>query len=91
MSFILLEFTKSYVQGRVKPETFSEAYIELYRIERDQNLLLKDNAELSEYLSSIFCIVDLYNPELDKEEYEFNDEDLFIQVSTELKKLHNKT
>lgn len=32
MSFILLEFTKSYVQGRVKPETFSEAYIELYRI-----------------------------------------------------------
>ncbi|ENU1227267.1 colicin immunity domain-containing protein [Providencia rettgeri] len=89
MSYMLLEFTKSYAEGRVKPETFSEAYIELYRLERDHNLLLKDNDKLSECLSSIFCIADLYNPESDKEEYELNDEDLLIQVNVELDKLND--
>nr|WP_314263752.1 colicin immunity domain-containing protein [uncultured Moellerella sp.] len=90
MSFILLEFTKSYIKGRVKPDIFTEAYIELYRIERDHNFLIKDNAKLNECLSSIFCIADLYNPELDKEEYELNDEDLFIQINAELEKLNCK-
>ncbi|NBM96098.1 colicin immunity protein [Proteus penneri] len=89
MSFMLLAFTKSYAEGRIKPETFSEAYIELYRLERDYDLLLKDNNKLSECLSSIFCIADLYNPNLDKEEYELNDEELLIQVNAELEKLNS--
>lgn len=87
MSFITLEFAKSFINGRITPHVFSEAYIELYRIERDNNLLLNDEDNLSECLSAIFCLADLYNPDSDKEEYELNDEQLIAQIAQELKKL----
>lgn len=87
MSLIILEFVRSFVDERITPQVFSEAYIELYRIERDNNLLLKEETDVSECLSSIFCLADLYNPDADKEEYELDDKKLLELVAEELKKL----
>lgn len=88
MSLIALEFAKSFVNGGITAQVFAEAYIELYRIERDNGLLLKDEDSVSECLSTIFCLADLYNPDSDKEEYELNDKQLIEQIEQELKKLN---
>lgn len=76
MSLLLTKFINSYIDGRVSTQTFVDAYIELWRIERDMGILPQDEPLLSEVLSSVFCIVDLYNPEVDRENYEFDDDAL---------------
>lgn len=81
MSVVLLEFAKSFALDRLSATVFSEAYIELWKIERDGGWLIKDSSALSECLSSIFCAADMYsaNGEL-REEYELNDEKLRDEV-----------
>ncbi|QYN45817.1 colicin immunity domain-containing protein [Gilliamella sp. ESL0405] len=87
MSLTILEFTRSLVNGRITPQVFVEAYIELYQIERDNNILINDEDSISECLSSIFCLADLYNPDSDREEYELDESQLIEQIEQELKKL----
>lgn len=74
MSLAFLEFARSYVAGRLTAEIFSEAYIELWKIERNRNLLQLDEPSLSECLSSIFCAADMYESDESMEEYELDDE-----------------
>ncbi|WP_396018876.1 colicin immunity domain-containing protein [Erwinia aphidicola] len=50
-------------------------------MECDSNLLVQDDDNLSELLSSVFCIADMYNPDDDREEYEFNEEQLRHEIS----------
>lgn len=80
MSYLLLDFAKSFSSGRLSAAVFADAYIELWRIERDNENVLKYDAAISEGLSTIFCLADLYNPEDDREEYELDDEQLQEQV-----------
>ncbi|CAP40934.1 colicin immunity domain-containing protein [Bordetella petrii] len=81
MSFVLLEFAKSFVEGRISAPVFSEAYMELWKIERDSGSLIRDESALSERLSSIFCAADMYNSDSEsREEYEFDDEQLRFEV-----------
>ncbi|WP_417704497.1 colicin immunity domain-containing protein [Pseudomonas sp.] len=81
MSVVLFEFAKSFAVGRLSAVVFSEAYIELWKIERDRGLLVADATLLSECLSSMFCAADMYcgDDEL-REEYEFNDEQLKLEI-----------
>ncbi|WP_312595093.1 colicin immunity domain-containing protein [Stutzerimonas nitrititolerans] len=90
MSLILLEFAKSFVSERLSAEVFSDAYIELWKIERDKGLLLGDASALSECLSSIFCAADMYcaDDEL-REEYELNGDQLRNEVLRIIKKLES--
>ena len=76
MSITLLEFARSLVEGRIAPQIFVEAYIELYRIERDNNLLINDEDCINECLFTIFCLADLYNPDIDRDEYKLNGQQL---------------
>lgn len=76
MSITLLEFARSLVEGRIAPQIFVEAYIELYRIERDNNLLINDEDSIIECLFTIFCLADLYNPDIDRDEYKLNGQQL---------------
>lgn len=87
MSLTLLEFTKSFLKNRLEPKIFAEAYIELWKIERDLNLILQDPPLLSEVLSTIFCISDNYYPDEDRLESEFNSEQLYQHVQAELNRL----
>ncbi|QDQ86693.1 colicin immunity protein [Alcaligenaceae bacterium SJ-26] len=83
MSVQLILFAKSYVSGRISADIFSEAYMELWKIERDNCFLNKDGKILSESLFSIFCLADMYNGEDDKEDYEF-DADLLLRKVGEI-------
>ncbi|OPA85727.1 colicin immunity protein [Pseudomonas fluorescens] len=87
MSLTILEFARSYVAGRLSSEVFSEAYIELWKIERDRNILKLDEPPLSECLFSIFCAADMYEPNESREEYEFDDEMLRSEVATLVRKI----
>ncbi|HAL68194.1 MAG TPA: colicin immunity protein [Pseudomonas sp.] len=87
MSRTILEFAKSFVAGRLSAESFSEAYIELWKIERDSNLLQLDEPSLNECLSSIFCAADMYEVGDSREEYEFDGEMLKSEVARLVEKL----
>ncbi|MBC3949265.1 colicin immunity domain-containing protein [Pseudomonas folii] len=87
MSLTLLEFAKSYVAGRLTSEIFSEAYSELWKIERDRNVLQLDEPSLSECLSSIFCAADMYEPDQSREVYELDDEILKAKVANLIRKV----
>lgn len=87
MSLTILEFARSYVAGRLTAEIFSEAYIELWKIERDRNILQLDEPLLSECLSSIFCAADMYEPNESREEYELDDEMLRSEVASLVQKI----
>ncbi|MWK59162.1 colicin immunity protein [Pseudomonas otitidis] len=82
MSLTVLEFARSFVAGRLTAEVFSEAYIELWKIERDRKVLQLDEPSLSECLSSIFCAADMYEPDESTEEYELDDEVLRSEVAS---------
>lgn len=81
MSITLFEFAKSFVNERLNACVFSNAYIELWRIEGQQGICKLDDSRLSGCLSSIFCVADLYNPDSDREEYEFDEVQLRSKVS----------
>jgi hypothetical protein len=88
MSRTLLGFARAYVDERLSAVVFSEAYIELWRIERDSGVLLLDPPELGECLSSIFCAADMYCWDDDlREPYEFDDEKLKLEVASLVSKM----
>lgn len=87
MSITILALAKSFKEEILSAPQFVSAYIELWRYERDSGLLLKDEDNLSECLSSIFCLADLYNPNLDREEYELDELQLREKVSALLDRL----
>ncbi|WP_145529792.1 colicin immunity domain-containing protein [Yersinia alsatica] len=81
MNYLLLDFASSFVAERLSATVFSEAYIELWRIERDNKNTLSYDVNISNCLSSIFCLADMYNPDKDREEYEFNDDQLRDEIN----------
>jgi Colicin D. len=87
MSLTIFEFARSYVAGRLTAEIFSEAYIELWKIERDKNILQHDEPSLSECLSSIFCAADMYGPDESRECYELDGEMLRSEVASLVRNL----
>lgn len=87
MSITILEFAKSYVSGRLTAEVFCNSYIELWRIERENKILQDDEFRMGACLSSIFCVVDLYNPSPDREIYEFDNDHLHLEILRILKEL----
>ncbi|MHA6790232.1 colicin immunity domain-containing protein [Pseudomonas bijieensis] len=87
MSLTILEFARSFVAGRLTAEIFSEAYIELWKIERDRKVLQLDEPSLSECLSSIFCAADMYEPGESREDYELDDEMLRAEVANLVQKI----
>ena len=80
MSQALLTLAKEFVSGALAPDAFVEQFANGWREERDAGLLVKDDDALSETLSTIFCFADLYNPEEDREEYEYDERRLRAEV-----------
>ena len=88
MTYTILEFVNSFVNSRLSADDFANAYLELWRIEREREVWKHKEYDLGGVLASIFCVADLYNPDDDKEDYEFNDDQLKHKV-IELLKEHD--
>lgn len=81
MSQSLKNYIDSFISKDINADYFADAYMMKWKIERDSNLLVQDDDNLSELLSSVFCIADMYNPDDDREEYEFNEEQLRHEIN----------
>ena len=88
MSQKLITFAKSFINGDLSAENFADPYIEMWRTERNNNLLTIDGRDVDEASSTIFCLADCFNPESDREEYEFDEIQLRKEVESTLEKLH---
>jgi len=83
MSEKLLASAKTYLNSEFNSELFVSDFIEQWKRERDSGESRLDSPKVSEVLSSIFCLTDLFNPDDDRESYEL-DED---KLRNELRKL----
>jgi len=81
MSEELLNIVKFFLADEISAEKFVDTYQKRWKIERDNNLLQRDNDSLSECLSSVFCAADMYEPDVDREEYEFDEAALKKEVA----------
>ncbi|WAC71210.1 colicin immunity domain-containing protein [Roseateles sp. SL47] len=80
MSDLLLRMAKAFVDNKIEPSSFVEDYIIQWKRERDCGEGLLDSPQMSEVLSSIFCIADMFNPNEDKEDYEFDADQLRHEI-----------
>lgn len=83
----VLALAKSFTEEKLSAEQFSNSYMEIWKFERDSNLLQKDDSSLSECLSTIFCLADLYNPEINRDEYELDEKQLRVKVAESIANL----
>lgn len=81
MSQYLKDYIDEFIRNKITAAEFSDEYITRWKAERDNNILGKDAEDLSELLSSAFCLADMYNPDDDREEYELNDEQLRERIN----------
>ena len=80
MSQSLIAFVHDFLSRPDDCSTFCEQYIHRWKGERDRGELLLDDSATSEALSSIFCLVDLFNPGNDREEYELDEQGLCNEI-----------
>ena len=80
MSRSLYSFAQKFVNEQLDAEQFADSFILRWKEERDSGELLTDPADLSECLSSVFCVADLYNSEMDRFEYELSEPQLRNEV-----------
>ena len=81
MSTQLYEFAKRFAAGAVATKEFADPFMDRWKRERDTSTCLGDSDDVSECLSSIFCLADLYNPMADRKEYELDEDGLRRAVS----------
>lgn len=81
MSLYLKNYIDSFLTKEITVDEFAGNYISKWRQERNDGLLGKDEDNLSELLSSAFCVVDMYNPGDDREQYEFDENKLRDEIN----------
>ncbi|WP_312043913.1 colicin immunity domain-containing protein [Erwinia sp.] len=81
MSIYLKDYIDRFLAKKISADEFAESYISKWKCERDGNLLQEDEGNLSELLSSTFCLSDMYNSDDDREEYEFNEDQLRDEIN----------
>ena len=89
MSRKLLALVEDFLKNKSDPAAFSDTFSMEWKLERDNGTVLVDNARLSETLSSIFCLVDMFNPEDDRESYEFDESALREEITNVLMRLNS--
>lgn len=81
MSFELKNYIDKFLAKEITVDEFSDNYMSMWRQERNNSLLGKDDANLNELLSSAFCVADMYNPDGAREQYEFDEDKLRDEIS----------
>lgn len=81
MSKQLLKFVENFLTSESSAEIFADEYMKLWKKERDSGVTLVDKSQLSEILSSVFCMADMFNPDADRESYEFDETKLRAEIT----------
>lgn len=83
MSEKLLRFVEEFLATESNAEVFADEFMKRWKKERDSGLARSDNPQLSEILSSTFCLADMFNPDTGRESYELDE----IKLKAEIRKL----
>lgn len=86
MSRELLDFALKFAAGEICASEFADPFMNAWKRERDSGDGQADCDDLSERLSSIFCLADLYNPDENREDYELNESRLRREVDKIVKR-----
>lgn len=76
----LLNLVHDYMEGNLSIEPFVDKYFDDYRTVRDTGGLASDKLRKGEKCSTIFCLIDLYNPDNDREHYEIDEPGLRARI-----------
>lgn len=82
MSAQLLVLVKEFLAGERDARSFTDEYRTQWKLERDKGTLQLDSPKMSEKLSSIFCVIDMYNPDTDREDYEYDEPRMRSELSS---------
>lgn len=85
MSERLMGLVQAFLAGKSDAEVFVDSFIALWKQERDSGELHADSSQVSEALSSIFCLADMFNPDPERDEYELDESQLRIEIGKLLK------
>lgn len=88
MSTTILALAKLFQSGRLSADEFSNTYMELWKFEGKEGILSNDDDLLSECLSSIFCLADLYNSSITRKNFELNEAQLRERITGLLQTLN---
>lgn len=80
MSDGLLSFAKGFLSEKSDPEDFVEEFANRWRQERDNGISRLDGPRVSSALSSIFCLIDIFNANDDREIYELDESKLRFEM-----------
>lgn len=80
MSERLMSLVDTFLRQEGDPEQFVNDFISQWKHERDSGKASADPPQLSEALSSIFCLADMFNADPEKEEYELDESQLRSEV-----------
>jgi hypothetical protein len=89
MSEKLLQLARAFVSNSIEPAVFAEEFIAKWKQERDSGLSFSDPPVLSEALSSIFCMSDMFNADSDREDYEFDEYRLRREVDRVIRSMNS--
>lgn len=84
MSQVLIEFSRAFIQGRLSADAFSEAYVQLWKIEGDLGLLSTYLPRVQVLLSNLFLLADCYTPNPPRFECEIGANDLDREIRHKL-------
>jgi len=73
MSRDLYAFVTQFAVSQISADEFADEFIKRWKEERDAGKLTEDSPEMSERLSSIFCLADLYDADPNREKYELDE------------------
>jgi hypothetical protein len=86
MSIALVEFIRSFNRGETPLDSFVDEYPRRWRTERDSGVLDEDRPVVQELNSTVFCLIDMFNPEPDAFDYELDAQQLKQEVAKALEK-----
>ncbi len=87
-----MQFAQAFARERMSADVFAEAYIVLWKIERDSGALNKDDEALGQCLSNFFCASDMYcGDDADRLDHELDAEQLHAIVVAGIAAWENDT
>lgn len=81
MSKKLFALVDEFLSKKSDPQAFVDTFMRAWKTERDNGTALDDHPRLSEALSSVFAMADMYNPEADRASYEFDEARLRREIA----------
>ncbi|HAT3915695.1 TPA: colicin immunity protein [Klebsiella oxytoca] len=88
MSMKLIEIAKNLLESKISADEYESQYLKLWRKERDDGTLSKDNDNIGFCAAELFSLADCYTSYPDRDESDLDADSLVKEVKSTLEKYH---